>query len=176
MLSSSTMMTVVIVIAVLVYFVVRQFQEQVLSARTLLLQPVLFTIYSFETLSDQFTHPLVSVDILIALMVIGVVTGSALGWYRAGLTRMRYDQESGKIKVKARGLNIVLYLLVLIARFGVEIMVGMKLNHTNMVVALLAAFLATFFLFNIYLEKLRLYQRSSQYSRSSMDEGTSFTN
>jgi xanthine/uracil permease len=174
-MSSSSTITIVIVLAVLFFIVARQFQEQTLSPRNLLLAPIVFTIYTYTTVTDLFKQPLASMQILVGLMVIGAICGSALGWYRGGLTRMRYDQQSGKTLVKARPLNIILYLIVLLARIAVATMENLKFAHTSVLLALVAAFLATFFIFNIYLEKLHLYLRSGQNPGSPMGGRASFS-
>jgi hypothetical protein len=170
---SANITTLIIVLVVVVYMIVRQFQEQTIKPRSLLILPLLITYYTYTSIVTQITHPLVDVSILLVMMVIGLCAGGLLGVFRSSRARMRYDVRTQQVKSKASTINIVLYLLTLAVRIAAETMLALHLNRHSVPLALGIAFLTTLFLGNILAEKATLYVRSQRLTTASLLSPTS---
>ncbi len=170
---SSNIITLVLVVAVVIYMIVRQFQEQTIKPRSLLILPLLITYYTYTSIVEELTNPLVNTSILIAIMVVGLCAGGLLGAFRGSQTRMRFDVTTGLVKSKASTLNIVLYLVTLVIRIVAETMLYLHMNHSSVLLALTIALLTTLFLGNILAEKATLYLRSQRFQTPSLEHPTS---
>jgi hypothetical protein len=166
---SSSIITLIIIVAVVIYMIVRQFQEQTIKPRSLLILPLLITYYTYTSIVEQLTTPLVNASMLIVAMIVGLCAGGLLGTFRGRLARMRFDVATGLVKSKASTLNIVLYLLILVVRIGADTLLALHMNHASVLLALTIAFLTTLFLGNILAEKATLYLRSQRFQTSGLE-------
>jgi hypothetical protein len=170
---SSNMITLVIVLVVVVYMIVRQFQEQTIRPRSLLILPLLITYYTYTSIVEQLTTPLVNASLLIVMLVVGLFAGGLLGTFRGRQARMRFDATTGLVKSKASSLNIVLYLITLVVRIAAETLLALHMNHDSVLLALTIAFLTTLFLGNVLAEKTTLYLRAQRFHSSTLEHPTS---
>ena len=152
--------TLIIILGVLSYMVVRQFQEQPVRPRMLVLLPAILTYYTYTNIVSELAKPMVDPAFLIACMAVGVILGGLLGWYRGGLVHLRLDRASGLVYSKASTINIVIWMAVLLIKIATAFALYTGLSHTSLWIALVTAVVSTLFLANIIGGNVRLYQRS----------------
>ncbi len=156
----TSLYTLLIIVAIVVYMVIRQFQERALTPMSLLLFPLLVIYYTYIDIISELAKSPISNALLIVIMIVGLLLGGLLGIYRGNQTLMRFDKVSQRVMAKACTINIVLYLATFVIRIAAGVMLYMHLNSTSVILALLLALLTTFFLGNIVMEKIVLYLRS----------------
>jgi heme/copper-type cytochrome/quinol oxidase subunit 4 len=155
--------TTIIELAIVVYIVVRQFQERPVTPISLLIVPLLIAIETFSSVQKELLQPPISATILIVLMALGLLAGGLLGIYRGKLATIRFNPTWKRLTVKASATNIILYLLVLVLRIAVEILLYLHVDTHSIALALSVSFLTTLFLTNIVVEKVVWYIRTQHY-------------
>jgi hypothetical protein len=166
---SPMIFTLSIVFAVLIYMVVRQFQERPVQPKMLVLLPAILTYYTYTNIVSELTKSMVDPAFLVVCMAVGVILGGLLGWYRGGLVRLRLDRVSGLVYSKASTMNIVIWMAVLVIKIATAAALYAGLSHTSLWIALATAMVSTLFLANIIGGNVRLYLRSQQSLRGAQN-------
>jgi hypothetical protein len=150
---------ILLVLVALVYLVFRQFTEQQVNWRTLLLLPALSAYASYTELLPAFARftPLP----LIAGLAVGALAGLATGVLRGRATRVRLDSASGQIYSKPQLASSLTWVGLMLVRAAVIALAYTPLDHT-LLAGVLIAFGGTVFLVSIATQKFMVYL---EYSR-----------
>lgn len=162
-------LTLVVGSLVLLLLVIRQFTEQAVNWRTLLLLPVLSACASYIDLQWAFAH--FSLLLLTLGLASGVLAGLASGIFRGRHTRVRLDPASGMIRSRPEPASSFMWLGLLIVRMGTLILTYAHLQQSNALIGFLTAFGGTVFLVSIATQKYLVY---TQYSRLIQNSGNQF--
>jgi hypothetical protein len=152
---------ILLVVALSIYIIVRQFTEQVVNLRTLLLLPALSTYACYTDMNADFTH--FTPTLLVVGLVVGVVPGLLTGIFRGRHTRVRQDSASGSIFSKPESASSFMWLGLLIVRIAVITLSRMPFGEHNVLIAMLTAFAASLFLVSIATQKFMVYQKSTHF-------------
>lgn len=155
--------TILLVLAVLIYFIVRQFTEQAVKPLFLILFPLLVIYANYNDISKELSNPLMNVTLVASMVSVGLLLGAAIGWYRGGLTRMRLDSPTQTVFVKATAWSLSLWLVLLIIKIAVGVVLYTGWMHTSLPVLYLLAFASPLFLGNVIAEKARIFWRATHY-------------
>jgi hypothetical protein len=150
--------TILLIAAVAIYIIVRQFTEQRVTWTTLLLLPAVSIYASYTELQDDFAHFLPV--LLIAAMVIGVLPGVLTGLFRGRHTRVRLDQASGVIYSKPEAASSLMWVGLLVLHIAVIALAYSPLG-TLWLTGMLSAFASTLFLVSVSVQKWMVYQQYS---------------
>src|SRR5262245_7918336 len=101
---------ILLVIAAAIYFIVRQFIEQPVSPRALLIFPGLILYYTYTNIQQELAHPALNPVWIIGSLVVGLLPGVLLGVLRGRLAVMRYDQQKATVYVRPGFINIVIWV------------------------------------------------------------------
>lgn len=154
----------ILVIALLaVYLVVRQFTEQVVTWRTLLLLPAVAAYACYSELQEDFTH--FAPALLIVGLLVGILPGLLTGIFRGKHTRVRLDSANGRVLSKPELASSLTWLGLLILHIGVIAAGYLGLNH-SIAGGVLTAFVGSFLLVNIIAQKYMVYTQYSRYQNS----------
>lgn len=162
------MIILLLVLVLFVYMIIRQFTEQVVSWRSLLILPALSAYGSYTDLVPAFTH--FALPPLIAGLALGVLAGLATGIFRGQHTRVRLDSASGNVLSKPELASSLMWLGLLIVRIGVIVM---SYSHNNLglnstLTAILIAFGGTLFLVSISTQKFMVYLQYNRYQTGTL--------
>jgi hypothetical protein len=148
-----------LVLIFLLYLIFRQFTEQRVTWRTLLLLPILSVYASYVELVPAFAH-FASVLLIIGL-ALGVLAGLATGIFRGRNTRVRLDGASGLIYARPALPSSLTWLGLLIIRFAVVAVSYSPLSHASWA-GVLIAFASALFLLNVITQKFMVYLQSNR--------------
>ena len=159
----NNLIILLVVLVLFVYMVVRQFTEQVVSWRSLLILPAISAYGSYTDLVPAFAH--FALAPLMAGLALGALAGLATGIFRGQHTRVRLDSASGNVVSKPELVSSLMWLGLLIVRIGVIVM---SYSHNNLglnstLTAILIAFGGTLFLVSISTQKFMVYLQYSRY-------------
>ena len=155
--------TILLVLGLVIYMIVRQFQEQAVRFPALLVIPAVLVYYTYTNVVAELTHPLISPLLIVAGLVVGLILGGVIGWYRGGLARLRLDSATAMVFAKASALSMVVWCVFFVLKIATSVGFYMGLAQTSALFALVMAVVTTLFLGNVLAEKARLYQRSTRY-------------
>jgi hypothetical protein len=158
MLNSTT--TIIIVLGLFGYFIYRQFTEQPLKPLMLLLFPLVVLYVTYDDVIKVFANPVINVALAAALMLIGLLLGGVLGWYRGGLARMRLDYTTQTVLVKATALSIGLWFVLLLIKVAVGAVFYTGWMHSSLLVIGILSLASPLFLGNVLAEKSHVFLRS----------------
>src|SRR5579859_710789 len=150
--------TILLVLGLVIYMIVRQFQEQAVRFPALLVIPAVLVYYTYTNVVAELTHLLI-----VAGLVVGLILGGVIGWYRGGLARLRLDSATAMVFAKASVLSMVVWCVFFVLKIATSVGFYMGLAQTSVLFALVMAVVTTLFLGNVLAEKARLYQRSTRY-------------
>ncbi|HZR41828.1 MAG TPA: hypothetical protein VFB12_17030 [Ktedonobacteraceae bacterium] len=166
---SPMIFTLIIILGILIYMVVRQFQERSVQPKMLIILPAILAYYTYTNIVSELAKPMVDPSFLMVCMAVGAILGGLLGWYRGGLVRLRLDPASGLVYSKASTMNIVIWMAVLVIKIATAVALYAGLSHTSQWIALATAVVSTLFLANIIGGNVRLYLRSQQSLREAQN-------
>ncbi|QBD78125.1 DUF1453 family protein [Ktedonosporobacter rubrisoli] len=161
---SPNSMTLLIIVVVVIYMIVRQFQEQRITLVSLIILPVLVAYYTFMRATVELSIQIISPSFIMAAMLLGLAVGLPLGLYRGTLPALRKDPETGRILAKRNTLSICIWFLVFLVRVFTVVASYASLTRTSPLIALIAAIMNTLFLGNIVGERVSLFWRASRLS------------
>lgn len=159
----NTMYTILIIIAVVLYMIVRQFQEQPVMNWKNWILPAVVVVYTYTNVTEQLAKPIIDPAYLIAAVALGLLAGLLIGLYRGSMARLRVDYATGTILAKASALSLILWILLLAVRIGSGVLFYSGLENHVVLLALFGAFASTLFVGNIVAEKAYVTWRSMQY-------------
>jgi uncharacterized membrane protein len=162
-MSSTTLTTGVLILAVVIYMITNQFRERPIKPATLIITPALITYYTYTNILAEFAKQVVDPAWLIGALMVGLVPGLVLGFFRGNLAHMRLDAASGKVYARASMLSLILWCLLLVLKIGAAFLTYSPLGKTVLPLILLISILHTLFLGNIVAEKVCLYLRANRY-------------
>ncbi len=142
----STVFTLLIVVA-FVYMIIRQFTEQEITWRSLLILPALSIYGSYLELQSDFSH--FAPAFLVMAMAVGVVPGLFAGLFRGQHTKVRLENASGVIYSKPE-------LAALIALNASPL-------GTNLLVGMFSACASALFVVSVVVQKFLVYQQYNRY-------------
>ena len=155
----------IIILAVVIYMLVRQFQERAVQFPGIFVIPGLLTYYTYTNVEVEFTKHVIDPAWLIAALVIGLLPGLTLGFFRGTLAHMRLDTATGRVYAKASTLSLTIWCILLVVKIGAAMLTYSPLGQTLLPLVLLISILHTLFLGNIIAEKYCLYQRAARYGQ-----------
>ncbi|HLG78165.1 MAG TPA: hypothetical protein VKX46_17245 [Ktedonobacteraceae bacterium] len=157
------MYTIIIIIAVVLYMIVRQFQEQPVMTWKNWILPTLVVVYTYTNVTAQLAKPIIDPAYLLATVALGLLAGLLIGFYRGSMARLRVDYATGTILAKANALSLILWILLLALRIGAGALFYSGMEDHFALLALFGAFTSTLFVGNIVAEKAYVTWRSMQY-------------
>lgn len=163
---SSSLTIGVIILAVVIYMVVRQFQERAVKFPAIFIIPALLTYYTCTVITTELAHHTVDPIWLFSALLIGMLVGLALGFFRGNLAHLRLDMPTNTIYAKASSLSLVIWFVVLLVKIGAAALSYTPAGQTLLPLVLLLSIMHTLFLGNIIAEKYCLYLRSSRYRQN----------
>src|SRR4051794_24387017 len=114
----SALITGIVILAVVIFMIVRQFQERAVQFPGIFILPALITYYTYIAIQAEFTKHVLDPAWLIAALLVGLISGLALGFFRGNLAHLRSDAATGKIYAKASTLSLVIWSILLVLRIG----------------------------------------------------------
>lgn len=160
--------TIILVVAVLaVYLVVRQFTQQVVTWRTLLLLPLVAIYGCYSELNEDFSH--FAPTLLIVSVAVGILPGLLSGIFRGKHTRVSLNSENGNVYSKPELASSLTWLGLLIVHIA-AIALSYTLLKDSLPGALLTAFAASLVLFNVVAQKFMLYQQYNRFQMGGMPQ------
>ena len=164
--------TYIIIIAAVLFFIVRQFMEQPIKPMYLLLMPALFAYFSYTALQMDMVKYAVSLPLLIAALVIGFLPGIVVGVLRSKNVRLRVD-GSGTVYAKPGTTYIITWVALLVLRIAAVAVTYGSFAHGLVFVTLAATLISGLFLGNIFAEKASVYYRLTHMNQVSRQSVTS---
>lgn len=149
-----------VIAALAIYAIVRQFTEQQVTWRTLLLLPALSAYGSYTEWQTEFMH--FSLALLLAGLALGLALGVATGVYRGLYTRVRLDSASGIAFSKPRLPSSLTWAGLFVVRISAGVLIYSGLGRTNMLVGLLTIAASILFLASISTQKFIVYQKATR--------------
>lgn len=156
----NNMIIILVVVALVVYLIVRQFTEQVVTWRTLLLLPALAVYGSYTEIQPDLSH--YAPALLVASLAVGVLPGLLTGIYRGKRTRVRLDSTNGNVYSKPELASSLTWLGLLLVHIAAIALSYTILAH-SLAGYLLTAFVGSLLLFSIATQKFIVYQQYNRY-------------
>jgi hypothetical protein len=153
----------IIILAVVVYMIVRQFQERAIKFPGIFIIPALLTYYTCTIIETELTQHIIDPTWLLAALVVGLIPGLALGFFRGNLAHLRLDEPTGTVYAKASTLSQIIWSVLLVVRIGSGVLAYIPMGRALLPLVLLLSVMHTLFLGNIIAEKYCLYLRSTRY-------------
>lgn len=150
-------------LGLLIYMVTLQFRERAVRFPTLLIMPALLLYYSYTNVTAQLANPQANPLLIGMGLVIGLLLGCVVGWYRGEQAYMRLDSVKGMVFAKASAVSLVIWFIFLVLKVATTVVLYMGLAHTSMLLALVIAAMTALFLGNVLAERICLLQRGLQY-------------
>jgi hypothetical protein len=151
---------ILVVAALAIYAIVRQFTEQQVTPRSLLLLPALSAYASYMDLQPAFAR--FSPALLIGGLVLGAALGILAGMFRGRHTQVRLDRASGNVFAKPDLICSVAWLVLLVVRIAVIALSYSPLG-LNPVVGALTACCGSLFLLSVATQKYMVYVQSRNF-------------
>jgi Protein of unknown function (DUF1453) len=161
-MSSSTITTTLLILAVAVYMIARQFMKRPIRGKSLLIIPALIAYYTYTNVVSELTQPLVDTTVLVVLMLVGLALGGGIGLLRGRLAHVWFDARTNTIYAKASTINIFIWLVTLVLKVATGMMLYFNMNHSSVADAALIAIGTTLFLGSVLAEAAILYLRAAQ--------------
>jgi len=111
---ATVLIPMVIAVAVIL---LRNSRPRKLRIERLWIYPVVLFVLLVATLSAA---PPPVTPVSIGLLVLGLVAGAAIGWWRGKLTNIIIDPETHEMTASASAIGIALILVVFLVRFGMR--------------------------------------------------------
>ncbi len=162
----SSLTTGIIILAVVIYMVVRQFQERAIKFPAIFIIPALLTYYTCTIIESELARHTIDPIWLFSGLFVGLLPGLALGFFRGNLAHLRLDTSTNTVYAKASTLSLIIWFVVLVVRIGAAALAYTPAGQTLFPVVLLLSAMHTLFLGNITAEKYCLYLRSSRYKQN----------
>jgi hypothetical protein len=159
---SSTMTTTLLILAVAVYMIARQFMKRPITGKSLLILPALITYYTYTNIVGELAQPLVNETVLVVLMLLGLGIGGVIGVVRGRLARVWFDARTNTTYAKGSTITIVIWLVTLVFKVATGLMLYFNMDHASVADAALVAIGTTLFLGNVLAEAAMLYLRAAQ--------------
>jgi hypothetical protein len=156
----SSLLLLLVALALIVYMVVRQFRERQISFPSIFILPALLAYFSYTTIAADLAKNIVLPMAFIAALLVGAIAGLLLGYIRGSLARIRFDAQTGQIFAKGTTLSLVIWGILLIAKIAMGVLT--YAGHPSAPLMLCSAFVSTFFLGNIVAEAACLLLRSAR--------------
>lgn len=160
--------TYIIIIAVVLYIIVRQFMEQPVQPLMLLGLPALVAYVSYITFQKNLVEALLNPSLLIAALVIGLLPGLCLGLFRGKLVRMRRNNATGITYVKPTPLSITIWIALLVLRIAAIAVTYAGLGGTLAPVILATTAMSALFLGSVVAEKASIFWQWMQLDSQSL--------
>lgn len=164
MLNNELMMLIVAALAI--WLIVRQFREQAITPRSLLIYPILIAFYTYTNITGQLAHPFINPAILVGCFIVGLLPGALLGLFRGMRTSLRLDQMSGIVYARPSVTNALLWLGMIALKVLSGVAQYSGFAHTSMLGAILIALTTTIFIGYICTTYLVLYLRAQNFQVS----------
>lgn len=148
-----------VIAALAIYVIARQFTEQKVTWRTLLLLPALSAYESYTEWQTAFIH--FSSGLLLVGLALGLALGVATGVYRGLYTRVRLDSARGIAFSKPRLPSSLTWAGLFVVRIVAGVLTYRGLDRTNMLVGLLTIAASILFLASISTQKFIVYQKAT---------------
>ncbi|GCE29344.1 hypothetical protein KDA_48280 [Dictyobacter alpinus] len=168
---STSLLTVLVTSAILIYLIIRQFQERAVQPALLLLLPALALYITYVHLVSAFSQPVTSMALLLATLGIGLLLGCLVGFYRAGVARIRIDRATGDVLAKASRAGILIWVILLVAKLTTSVMIYAQLLHASAPLSLVVALVSMLFLGNVLAGNLTLYLRFRRATQLAVRQG-----
>ncbi len=149
-----------VIAALAIYMIARQFMEQRVTWSTLLLLPALSAYASYTEWQTAFLH--FSPGLLLVGLALGLVLGVATGVYRGLYTRVRLESASGIVFSKPQLPSSLTWAALFIVRIAAGVLIYRGLERTNMLVSLLTTAASILFLASISTQKFIVYQKAAR--------------
>lgn len=146
--------------ALAIYAIARQFMEQRVTWRTLLLLPALSAYESYTEWQTVFRH--FSLGLLLTGLALGLVLGVATGVYRGLYTRVRLESASGIAFSKPQLPSSLTWAGLFVVRILAGVLIYSGLGRTNILVGLLMTATSILFLTSISTQKFIVYQKATR--------------
>ena len=160
---SSSIFIGIVILAVVIYMIVRQFQERAVRFPGIFIIPALLTYYTCTTIESELAQHTIEPIWLFSALFVGLLPGLALGFFRGNLAHLRLDVNTGAVYAKASALSLIIWCIVLVVRIGAAVLAYTPTGQTLLPLVLLLSVMHTLFLGNIIAEKYCLYLRSTRY-------------
>lgn len=158
----NTAIIYLLIFAVFLYLIVRQFTEQRVTPLSLLLLPLLSAYASYRDLQPAITR--FALLPLVGGLALGVLVGLATGVLRGRYTRVRLESASGIVYSKPQLPSSLTWLVLLVVRIGVIALTYSPLGHA-LLSGVIIAFGGTTFLLSISTQKLMVFWQYHRYRR-----------
>ena len=153
----------IIIIAVVIYMIVRQFQERAVQFPGIFILPALLTYYTCTSIATELTQHMIDPTWLMIALIVGLLPGLALGFFRGNLAHLRLDMTTSAVYAKASTLSLIIWSILLVCKIVAAMLSYMPVGQTLLPLVLLLSVMHTLFLGNILAEKYCLYQRAARY-------------
>lgn len=163
MSASSSLITGIIVLAIVIYMIVRQFQERQVTFSGIIIIPAVWAYLTGVNIVVELTKHAIDPTLLIGALIIGLLPGLVLGFYRGNMALLRLDTTADKVYARTTTLSLIIWCILLVVRIGAAVLAYAPVGQTLLPLVLLITVLHALFLGNIIGEKYRLYQRSLHY-------------
>jgi hypothetical protein len=157
-----------VIAALAIYAIIRQFTKQQVTWRTLLLLPALSAYESYTEWQTEFIH--FGSGLLLAGLALGLVLGVATGVYRGLYTRVHLDSASGIAFSKPRLSSSLTWVGLFVVRIVAGVLTYRGLDGTSMLVALLTIAASILFLASISTQKFIVYQKATRLRSSASQQ------
>lgn len=153
-----------LIAALAIYAIARQFMEQQVTWRTLLLLPAISAYGSYAEWQEEFMH--FNVGVLAAGLALGLVLGVATGIYRGIYTRVRLDSVSGLAFSKPQLPSSLTWAGLFVVRIVAGALVYGGQGEKNILIGLLTIATSVLFLVSVSTQKFLVYQKASRLRNS----------
>ena len=107
----------VVVGALIVFRLIRGSRPQTLKLKVLWIRPVLFAAVALTALAA--TPPALTLS-GVAVLVLALMVGAALGWQRGKFTRITVDPATGGLTAQASPAGVMLLVAIVLLRIGLR--------------------------------------------------------
>lgn len=105
--------TILIVIAVIVFLIVPSFKDRIIPVKKLIAMPAVFVYLLFQSIMQHFATGLASK----AIIVVGLVMGSAIGAFIRSNVTVKVDQTNKLIWIPGSYISLIVFVVIFAAHF-----------------------------------------------------------
>lgn len=151
----------ILVVLLLIFLIIRQFAEQAINWRYMVLLPIISAVVCFKDVQWAFSR--FALYPLVAAVVVGALVGFVTGIIRGQQSSIRLDGTSGTLFSKPGLISSGIWLGVGIIRIGVVVLTAGNFGQQSILAGILAASGGTLFLVNVCVQRCLILWQASRY-------------
>lgn len=157
-------LTILAVIAVLAFMIVRQFRARRIKFPYILILPAILVWITYTNITAEMGKEHADIALLLGMFALGLIPGLILGGYRSLLYHMSTNAASGIVLAQRAGLfSIAIWFILLAAKIGASVLTYITPGGTTLTLLLLTTAIYGIFIGNVTGENLGLWLRAKNY-------------